>query len=61
MMTPRRRAEDGPRGFVAKLAATVVSALIVAAVGWIFAEVLNLANRVAFVEYYLKWKGILPP
>ena len=57
----RTRAEDGPRGFAGKLLATILSALLVGAIGWLYATVLDLVSRQSYMEYYLKWKGILPP
>ena len=63
-----QRAEDGPRGFLTKLMAGILSALITGAVGWNFATVISLQDQLSRerghrqgIEWALKYRGIEIP
>lgn len=56
----RRRKDDGLRGNAAKLGMSVMSALVVGAVGWLFTTALDLTNRVEHLEWWLRYKGLVP-
>ena len=68
MRSRRTRTEDGLRGFLTKLAASVLSALVVGAVGWNFATVISLQDQLSRerghrqgIEWALKYRGITLP
>ena len=68
MRSRRTRSEDGLRGFLTKLAASVLSALVVGAVGWNFATIISLQTQMTreqgqrrMIEYVLRYHGIELP
>lgn len=56
----RRRTEDGPRGTFAKAVMAVACPLVVAAIVWLFSNMLDTMGRLDHIAWWLRYKGLMP-